>query len=152
SHEGLGAGVREVLDLLKLADSGPWRAVRGMVADLLTVRREYAPLIDLALGDLAQCFLVEDAAALQQALAQRGQPFSGRVSFVPVRVELPHSLRQGSSDETTPAARPNRLIESSSLGKVRMPISRDGVPVHSGVIGLAAPLVTCSDPDLAHLP
>ena len=43
SHEGLGTGVREVLDLIASADSGPWGTVLGMVADLLTVRREYAP-------------------------------------------------------------------------------------------------------------
>ena len=30
----------------------------GMIADFLTVRREYAPLIDLALGDWAQRFFV----------------------------------------------------------------------------------------------
>src|SRR5262249_48636601 len=81
SQEGLGTGVREVFALLKQPDAGPWRAVVGMVADLLTVRREYAPLIDLALGERAQRFLIRDAALLAEALQQRSQPFSGRVSF-----------------------------------------------------------------------
>jgi chromosome segregation protein len=150
SHEGLGAGVREVLELVQRPDPGPWRTVRGMIADLLTVRREYAPLIDLALGDLAQRFLVNDAAVLHDALRQHGQPFSGRVSFLPAQRDRAHPLRQA-GDEAT-GVRPNRLIEASSLGKVRMPISAEGVPVHPGIIGLAAPLVSCVDPDLAHLP
>src|SRR5207245_3438741 len=68
SHEGLGTGVREVFALIEQPDPGPWRAVLGMVADFLSVRREYAPLIDLALGDWAQRFVVRDAAVLAEAL------------------------------------------------------------------------------------
>src|SRR5262249_45704900 len=82
SHEGLGTGVREVFSLREQPVPGPWRVVLGMIADFLTVRREYAPLIDVALGECAQRFLVSDAAQLDEALRQRGQPFSGRVSFV----------------------------------------------------------------------
>src|SRR5205807_6572311 len=60
-------------------------AVIGLVADHLTVPREFAPLIDLALGATAQCFLVRDAERLATALSERPQPFSGRVTFLPVR-------------------------------------------------------------------
>src|SRR5205807_3206640 len=84
SHEGLGTGVREVFALLEQPDPGPWRTVMGIVADFFTVRREFAPLIDLALGERAQRFLVRDRDLLDQALRQRGQPFSGRVSFLPL--------------------------------------------------------------------
>jgi len=80
SHEGLGTGVREVFEHLEQADPGPWATVAGLVADFVTVRREFAPLIDLALGDRAQRFIVLDADQLTIALGQRGQPFSGRVS------------------------------------------------------------------------
>src|SRR5262249_58115500 len=73
SQEGLGTGVREVLALLEQADGDPWGSVLGMVADLLTVRREYAPLIDVALGETAQRFLVADADLLDEALTQRSQ-------------------------------------------------------------------------------
>src|SRR5439155_3812940 len=62
SQEGLGAGVREVLSNLQEPDPGPWRTVIGMIADFLTVKHEYAPLIDLALGEWSQRFLVRDAA------------------------------------------------------------------------------------------
>src|SRR5262249_35446604 len=73
SQEGLGTGVREVLAHLEKDPVGPWRrAVLGMIADFLQVRREYAPLIDLALGDWAQRFIVRDADLLDAALADRG--------------------------------------------------------------------------------
>jgi chromosome segregation protein len=135
SQEGLGTGVREVLELVRGPDPGPWRTVVGMVADLLTVRHEYAPLIDLALGERAQRFVVRDPLALHEALAQRGQPFSGRVSFLTL---------------TPPSA--NRLMGASPLGEVRMPSSPEGLPAHPGVVALAESLATCDVADLTHLP
>jgi chromosome segregation protein len=84
SHEGLGTGVREVLALREQPEPGAWQSVLGMIADLLTVRREYAPLIDIALGEWSQRFVVRDMEQVNAALRQRGQPFSGRVSFVPL--------------------------------------------------------------------
>jgi chromosome segregation protein len=142
SHEGLGTGVREVFGLLEQPDPGPWRTVLGIIADFLTVRREYAPLIDLALGERAQRFLVRDAALLEEALRQRTQPFSGRVSFLPL---TPVASENGSG-------RANRLIEISRLGRVRMPISPEGVPAHPGMVARAGSLVSCENPDLADLP
>jgi chromosome segregation protein len=107
SQEGLGTGVREVLELVRQSrqqitsmlldawsasesdansneSSVDWSFVIGLVADCLTVPREIAPLIDLALGESSQCFLVRDEATLDQALRRRKRPFSGRVGFVPV--------------------------------------------------------------------
>lgn len=68
SHEGLGTGPRELFALLKQPDPGPWRTVLGILAEFLTVRREFAPLIDLALGATAQRFLVRDPDQLAQTL------------------------------------------------------------------------------------
>jgi chromosome segregation protein len=118
SHEGLGTGVREVIALLEQPDPGPWRTVVGLIADFLTVSREYAPLIDLALGETAQRFLVRDAAQLHQALSEHGRPLSGRVSFLPL----------GPGNSEAGPARPNRLIEVSPLVRVRMPVSTRGRP------------------------
>jgi chromosome segregation protein len=91
SQEGLGTGVREVLDLvqgspsLREGSSEPeWSFVVGLVADCLTVPREIAPLIDLAIGESSQCILVRDEAKLDEALRRRDRPFSGRVSFLPI--------------------------------------------------------------------
>src|SRR5262249_34044281 len=84
SHEGLGTGVREVFSLIEQAEPRPWRAVLGMRADFLAVKREYAPLIALALGDWAQRFVVRDVDLLMQALGQRDKLLAGRVSFMPL--------------------------------------------------------------------
>jgi chromosome segregation protein len=147
SQEGLGTGVREVLALLA-KDDGPWRrAVVGMIADFLQVNREYAPLIDLALGDWSQRFIARDGDLLAEALAGRGHAFSGRVSFLPLTERA--GDRPGAPAD---ARRRNRLIEVSLLSRVRMPLSPAGVPAHPGVIAAADQLVTCDHPELADLP
>jgi chromosome segregation protein len=93
SQEGLGTGVREVLELVERSrahvpglfdEDEDWSFVVGLVADCLTVHSDIAPLIDLALGEMSQCFLVRDAAKLDAALRRRERPFAGRVGFVPV--------------------------------------------------------------------
>jgi chromosome segregation ATPase len=128
SHEGLGTGVREVFSLVEQAEPGPWGTILGMIADFLTVRHEYAYLIDLALGDWAQRFLVRDLNALMDALAARAQPLSGRVSFLQI-VSSPSEQ----PDTALAALRANRLIEVSlrATGLLRAP----------GVGGFAVPIV-----------
>lgn len=85
-HEGLGVGVRDILEQVGRPDSSAegWSFVLGMVADLLHVPRELAPLLDLSLGDSAQFLLVRDMTSLDHALKRRSQPLSGRVGFIPV--------------------------------------------------------------------
>ncbi|HVS35458.1 MAG TPA: AAA family ATPase, partial [Gemmataceae bacterium] len=135
SREGFGAGAREVFALTEQAEPGPWRTVVGIVADFLTVRREYAPLIDLALGDRAQRFVVRDPTLLALALRQRPQAFSSRVSFLPL-LRLPSNSREEERRIALAAA------ESVAAG---------------GASGLLAPtpaeqLVRCDDLELADLP
>jgi chromosome segregation protein len=142
SQEGLDTGVREVLALLKQSEPGPWRTVLGIIADFLTVRHELAPLIDLALGDRAQQFLVRDLRLLEEALRLRTQPFSGRVSFLPL---MPAPTENGNP-------RMNRLLELSRNSRVRMPLSAEGLPAHPGLVAPAAQLVSCDQPELADLP
>ncbi|HTU22578.1 MAG TPA: chromosome segregation protein SMC [Gemmataceae bacterium] len=144
SHEGLGTGPRELFALLEQPDPGPWRTVLGILAEFLTVRREFAPLIDLALGERAQRFLVRDPDQLAQALRQRKQPFSSRVSFLPLTVG-PASRR--SEPRTGEAPVPPMLLAS---GKGPLPIK--GVPPHPGIIALAEQVVRCDNPELADLP
>ncbi len=147
SLEGVGTGAREVLALREQHEPAAWRNILGMIADLLTVRREYAPLIDLALGDWAQRFVVRDMKHLEATIRQRAQPLSGRVSFVPLRQPTRDS---NNGDNCT--GRANRLLVPSQLGQVRMPVSEDGTPQHAGVVAGAAQLVSCDDPELAELP
>ena len=53
-HEGLSAGVKEVLAQAGRPGGGPFHDVFGMVADLFCVSVEVAPLVDVALGQAAQ--------------------------------------------------------------------------------------------------
>jgi chromosome segregation protein len=127
-REGFGAGAREVFALVERPEPGPWRTVVGIVADFLTVRREYAPLIDLALGERAEHFLVHDPALLEQALQRLPRPFSSRVSFLP----LP-----------PPASSPEE--------------ERRMTPADRGLAGAPSPtpaefVVRCDDPVFAGLP
>jgi len=82
AHEGLGAGVREVLEKLS-APNSTLSDIVGLVADLITVPRDLAPLVELALGDAAQRFVVRDPTAIDAIAAAIG-PVSGRVGFIPL--------------------------------------------------------------------
>ncbi len=75
--EGIGAGVRAVLEKL------PQPAVLGLVADLLTVPRDVAALVDIALGEAAQRFVVR-ADAVDDVLHQFAA-LPGRVGFIPLQ-------------------------------------------------------------------
>ncbi|MBL8867485.1 MAG: AAA family ATPase, partial [Planctomycetia bacterium] len=76
TQDGLGAGVREVLGAADCSGR------LGLVADLLTVPREIAPLVDIALGETAQYIAVK--AADLDAILSRFATLSGRVGFLPV--------------------------------------------------------------------
>jgi len=81
-QEGLGAGVKEVLALAKDAPEGPFGEVRGLVADLLRVSVEIAPLIEVALGQAAQHIVVGTGGRLLDHLVNGSRQFAGRVGFV----------------------------------------------------------------------
>jgi chromosome segregation protein len=138
SHEGLGTGAREVFALLAEPEPGPWKTVLGIVADFLSVRREYAPLIDLALGERAQRFLVRDPVLLAEALRERGRPFSGRVSFLPV--------------PPAAAARPRPAAGGAPLALPGRPAAPGAGAFPFGVIAPARDVVRCEDPELSDLP
>jgi chromosome segregation protein len=142
SHEGLGAGPRELFALLEQADPGPWRTVLGILAEFLTVRREFAPLIDVALGERARSFLVRDPDQLTLALRQLRQPFSSRVSFIP--------LRAGSVSDGPPER------AGSVGGGHAVAYASGSLPFtarHSSlVLALAEQVVRCDNPELADLP
>ncbi len=137
SHEGLGTGVREVFALL---ETEPWTTVLGMIGDFLTVKREYAGLIDLALGDWAQRFVVRDPTILAQGLAEK--TFSGRVSFMPL-------AGLASTKTSVEELRSNRLVEVSLLSRVRELAT---TPDHPGLVAPADQLVSCDHSELGDLP
>jgi chromosome segregation protein len=142
SHEGLGSGVREILALIKQPEPGPWRAVLGIVADFLDIKHEFAALIDIALGERAQAFLVSSADWLERAILEIPAPLSGRVTFLPPD---PGQMEAGCGP-------PNRLTELSETARLRLPVSPDGTPVYPGIVARADRLVSCGRAELGTLP
>jgi chromosome segregation protein len=148
SLEGLGAGVRDVLKLmngdlqLKIEDEGPRSSifnlqspishVVGLVADLLTVPRDVAPLVELALGDATQRFVVRDPSQVDAVAAAVGD-VAGRVGFVPIqRPNPPAPFPAGEGGDSSP-------VSGSP--------ARDGEGFRS-----LATFIRCDHPDLASLP
>ncbi|MCE9560646.1 MAG: chromosome segregation protein SMC [Planctomycetes bacterium] len=78
SLDGLGAGVRSVFNRLNVLPG-----VIGLVADLLTVPHEISSVVELALGDAAQRFVVQSSAAVDEIVAAVGE-VPGRVGFIPL--------------------------------------------------------------------
>jgi chromosome segregation protein len=141
SREGANAGVKEVLDLVNQSEPGPWQTVLGILGEFLTVSREFASMIDLALGDRSQYFLVSDPSTLDKALGDRIQAFSSRVGFL--------SVKPADSIQTPRSE--NRLTELSEPSRVRMPCRPDGTPIHPGIIARADQLVSSDRLDLSSL-
>jgi chromosome segregation protein len=81
-QEGVTAGVKEVLAKSVDPDAGPLRAVDGLVADLLSVSVEMAPLIEVALGPTAQYVVARPNSDLMEYLRANAMRFAGRVGFV----------------------------------------------------------------------
>jgi chromosome segregation protein len=140
THEGLGTGVQEVLALLASADPGPWQTVLGIVADFVRIEHQYAPLLDVALGERAQRFLVHDIARLEDGLRQRGGDFSSRVSFVPIT-------------QAQPPLAIDSPASSTELAQQDLPVasSRDLIANHPGVIAPAERLVSWEIAELSAL-
>ena len=81
-QEGLSAGVKEALAQARNPGDGPFKAVCGLVADLLCVSVEAAPLVDVALGQAAQHLAAAPSKELLEHLQSQSQRMAGRVGFV----------------------------------------------------------------------
>jgi chromosome segregation protein len=82
SHEGLSAGVKEVLARAADPTDAVFRGVFGLVADVLNVSVEAAPLIEIALGHAAQHVVASPDPELTNYLQKESNRFAGRVGFV----------------------------------------------------------------------
>jgi chromosome segregation protein len=78
--EGLNSGVKHVLSTAQDAVSGPYSDVVGLVADLLQVNVEYAPLVEVALGDIAHYVVLNGESLLDEI--RDGMHLPGRVGFI----------------------------------------------------------------------
>ncbi len=80
-YEGLSPGVKEVLRSINNPES-PFRNAFGLVADLIRVNVEAAPLVELALGPTAQYVVVPPDPELFRFIERNGSRFAGRVGFI----------------------------------------------------------------------
>ncbi len=113
--EGVSAGVREVLVKAREASTGPFTQIRGLVADLLQVNIETAPLVEIALGDLAQHLVVASSRELVSHLEQHAGQLAGRVGFIRLDVLPPLTGVEQTDLQNQPGivGRADRLVESA---------------------------------------
>lgn len=121
-HEGLSAGVKEILERKRNAnaDSDVFRHVRGLVADVFQVGVDVAPLVEIALGEKAQHLVAERCRELLDRLWTESSRLSGRVGFVwldqKAATSLPHVAIEF---EGRPGVigRADRLVETEATFK-----------------------------------
>jgi len=116
-QEGVTAGVKEVLARAASADTGPLRAVHGLVADLLSVSVEMAPLIEVALGAAAQHVVARPGGEILEFLAENAPRFAGRVGFVWHEGRGAESGEQGEKQEDGLGSRPPAVRGADLTGQ-----------------------------------
>jgi len=111
--DGLSAGTKEVLRRAKEQPDGPFGGVRGIVADLLHVDADTAPLVEIALGERANHLLVDRADPAMFTLDNEEWP--GRTGFLRLDVPLPASAvdRIDLSDEPGVMGRADQFVETA---------------------------------------
>ncbi len=148
--EGLGTGVAAVWRRLNTAPDPDTSldGVIGLVADLLTVPREVAPLVELALGDTAQRFVVRSPEAVDAVAAAVGE-VTGRVGFVPLSLPSPLAGEDGEFSSRV-VGEVSRAVEifPSPAGEAPAPSPARGEGKDSSL----ASFVTCDHPNCAALP
>jgi len=87
--DGLSAGTKEILQNSRDEPDGPFGNVRGLVADLLRVDADMAPLVEIALGDRANHLLIDRIDA--RVFANHESQWAGRTSFLQLDVPQPAS-------------------------------------------------------------
>jgi len=112
--EGLTSGAKDVLRQAQEDPDGPFRSVRGVVADLLHVDADSAPLIEIALGDRANYLVVTETKSLASALAGEPGSWQGRTSFLRLDVPSPASAvdRIDLSDESGVMGRADTFVDA----------------------------------------
>ena len=81
-QEGVGIGVREILQRARTSDFAPWDSIVGGVADLLDVDLENAALLEVALGSRAQLIVLRDLDPMIEYLKRGTARIDGRVGFL----------------------------------------------------------------------
>ncbi len=79
-QEGVATGVRSLLEAAQRANSGPLTDIVGLVAETIETDIHVAPLIDVALGNLAQ-YVVVRGESLQRAILTGDLGLEGRIGL-----------------------------------------------------------------------
>jgi chromosome segregation protein len=111
--EGLGAGVKEVLAAARSEAASPYHDVRGLMAELIQVDVDLAPLVDIALGEASQYVVLRGPEVIEK-LKAGALLTSGRVGFV--YLDALNALEEdGDSLECEPGVvqRMDRLVETT---------------------------------------
>ncbi len=95
-YEGFSGAVKRVM---KRAQSGAQRGIRGPVSSLLHVEAAYVTAIETALGASASHLVVEAAQDAKDAIAFLRRSDSGRATFLPMDTIKPVSLREQGVEE-----------------------------------------------------
>ncbi len=111
-REGLSSGVKQVLAQARDNPDGPFGGVCGLVADLLTVSLEIAPLVDVALGPIAQYVVMEADRGLREYLVRQSPQFAGRVGFVWSDETEPPGAEVDLEGQTGVLGRADRFVET----------------------------------------
>jgi chromosome segregation protein len=96
--EGLSSGVKQLLVAARESPTGPLREIHGLVADILEVRVDMAPLIETALGEKAGYLVIGPGQDLREMLQKESYSFGGRVGFVPTQVPRGSRIRPSRID------------------------------------------------------
>jgi chromosome segregation protein len=141
-QEGLGIGVKEILQRARTAGTSPWDHVLGSVNELLDVDLEQAALAEIALGRRAQAIVIDELEPLIEYLNQASVPIAGRVSFVVHRAAGRGMKHDGRLHE--PAS---RFLEALDLDPATLP----NLLSHAGVQCRADSMLRSSEraPELA---
>ena len=112
--DGLSAGTKEVLRRAQEQPDGAFGGVRGIVADLLRVDADTAPLVEIALGERANHLLVDRADPAMFTLDNSEWP--GRTSFLQLEVPIPASAvdRIDLSAEAGVMGRADQFVETTA--------------------------------------
>jgi chromosome segregation protein len=87
-YEGVDAGVKDLVARAREETDGPLRGVRGLLAELVQVRVESAPMVDVALGDRSQHLVVADARLVDYLQSDQCR-LAGRVGFLFLPLSAP---------------------------------------------------------------
>jgi chromosome segregation protein len=114
--DGLTSGAKEVLRRARDEPEGPFRSVRGVVADLLHVDADTAPLVEIALGERANYLVVTETKSLASTLAAEPNTWPGRTTFLRLDVPSPASAvdRVDLSGEPGVMGRADEFVETDA--------------------------------------